>query len=509
MELTDGSARAIGLVGAIAGDLEDSIDRSRVDGVCAGSFREARGNSELLLDAFEEGVRRSRLGWHDGVYFFTGRIYELIPQPCFRAGLVEYFRRMHIPKELRERMMSATVYKRILEILMVYRHLSPSFNIRAFENGIVDMSTGELVDFSPSYPVMYLNPYVFDKAADCPMFKAFLREVLPERESRLILQMFLGLTTLDRRVIRGKVENCLALYGSGSNGKSVVNSVITGVLGERNVGNMKLSNLFRVGDEGMRAMAELDGKIVNYSDDEGMGVLLGREGQFKSYCSGQPQEARKIGGSIFTLTNVPWQIFNINNIPKTTDSTHGFFRRFLYLVFNNVIPESKQNRELTFQLMDEYPGILNWMMRGAKYLRGRGWKFPSSDNSERQKIIATSTSNIPVGWIMARRIRAVAEAPGEVGIAYDSERLYNDMCKYAQLNGFEECTLQTFGRRLTGWGFKRKRVGTKNGFMVYGLSEEELKKKPPIIEDVFGWSNEDFHDIDPSDIEVAERKDGL
>ena len=83
--------------------------------------------------------------------------------------------------------------------------LVPSFDIVAFSNGVVDFSRGLVnprpMPFSPEYHVIYYHPYEFDLGAKCPRWLNFIHEVLPDKTSRMILQMFLGLGLVQRGTI--------------------------------------------------------------------------------------------------------------------------------------------------------------------------------------------------------------------------------------------------------------------------------------------------------------------
>lgn len=451
-----------------------SIDDYRVTGV-------------QICDLIYDAVTRSNLRVLNGIpYFFTGKIYEPVPSNVVDRGVELFLKRMRVKDKDMYYSLSKFI-KKARQSMELNNVLMPVFHIKAYRNGVVDMRDGKLRSFSPEYPVIYQHEYDYDSSAKCPLWLNFLKSVLPEKESRLTLQMFLGLCTFDRGYMTDKVENCLMLYGNGSNGKSVIFETITGIFGKPNVAGMGLLSLIKGGDERMRNIAAIDGKVVNVCPEIQAKDISGYEDAFKSLCSGEPQYGRVIGGNVYVVRNIPWMIFNMNNIPKASDGSHGYFRRFLYVVFEKIVPEELQNKHLAEDLKKEYPGILNWIRRGGKYLRERKYTFPKSENAEKQKLIVMGEGNVTFSWAMARGVRPAPKVKGEIFDWVKSSSMYDDMCKYAEANGFKACDAVAFGKALTKFGFNkedRKRTSTGIAYKVYGCSEDTLKTPVPVVADM-------------------------
>lgn len=423
---------------------------------------------------------------HGCYYLFTGEIYEAVNPEIICKAVEEWLIKVHVsPKVLH--FSSNKFQSEALLSIRINNPFCPMFHIKAYQNGVVDFTDGKLRPFSPEFHVLYKHPYKYDPSAKCPMWQSFLRTVLPEKDSRLILQMYLGLCTYDRGKMIDKVENCLMLFGTGSNGKSVIYETITGIFGRENISSMGLLSLIRGGDERLRNVARIDGKLVNMCPEIQAKDISGYEDAFKTLCSGEMVYGRNIGGNVYEVRNVPWMIFNMNNLPKASDSSYGYFRRFLYVIFENVIPEEMQNKHLADDLRQEYPGILNWIIRGGKYLKQRHFVFPKSENSEKQKLFVMGESNITFSWAFARGVRPSANAKGELSTWIRASDMYDDMVRYAEANGFESVSTQDFGRQLTKLGFGKlsKRRDSKGMlYRVYGCSDTELKSPVPVVADM-------------------------
>lgn len=492
-----------GWLNMLVSDLESVSDRGQFDRVFSVQdwYERTYDTKELLYDV----VKRSKVRMYCGeLYFFTGEIYEKMPDGLFERGLELYLVRMHIRKRDMTTKIFSSFVSRSLDAVRLYNQLRPRFNIVAFTNGVVDFNTLELHGFSSEFHVLHKNPYPYDPDADCPLWRRFLRTVLPERESRLILQMYFSLGLFDRGMMNAKIENCLTLFGAGSNGKSVVQDTMRGVLGDWSISEVNLRELFRDGDEGLRAMSKIDGHKFVFCPDIHPRDISGNEDRFKSFVSGERQLARRLRGNIYTITNIPFAVFNANELPRSTDNSYGFFRRFLYVIFENFIPEESQNRNLTSELRIEYPGILNWLVRGRKYLKSSRYKFPRSENSERQRLQVMGESNVTMSWAFARGIRSHPVAPGELFSWISVRNMYEDLLRYAEANDFPDVTINTFGKRLKDLGFnKTDKVRTPNGYKykVYGFSSEDLNSPVPVVGDMDLGFNED----DPLEEELDDR----
>ena len=431
-------------------------------------------------------IKESTLKYmNDKAYFFDGKIYIPVDNEVFYYALESYLKRMHVSMGDINRSLRHFIFKAFQSLRMCCL-LEPTFHIMAFQNGVVNMDTGGLTPFSPDHHVIYLNSYDYDPAADCPIWKQFLREVLPETESRLTLQMYLGLGLLNRGKMSDKIENCLMLFGTGSNGKSVVHETVKGIFGSPNISEMGLMALIKGGDERYRNMNKIDGKVFNYCAEIQAKDISAYSDAFKSLCSGENQYARILGKDIYVVKNVPWLIFNMNNPPRSTDASYGMFRRFLYVVFDHVIPDEKQNKHLAKDLATEYPGILNWIMRGRKYLKNRHYHFPISENAERRKLLNIGETNTTLMWMKLRNLRNSSYINGELCAWLNSTDMYNDMVAICQKNGLTPDSHRKFALELRnhGWGnpAAKKRGAEGIQYRVYGMNAETFKQIPDIID---------------------------
>lgn len=228
----------------------------------------------------------------------------------------------------------------------------------------------------------YQLPFEFNESADCPKWKKFLDEVLPEKDKngniidegkskqKVLAEFFAYIF-----VRKPKLEKALILYGTGENGKSVVFDVVNALLGKENISNFSLESL---GENYFRAM--IANKLLNYASE--ISTRLQAE-KFKQLTSGEPVEARLPYGQPMTLTNYARLAFNCNELPRDVEHTHAFFRRFLIISFDVTITKEQKDADLADKIIaDELPGVFNWILEGLdRLLKQR--KFTDCPPAER------------------------------------------------------------------------------------------------------------------------------
>ena len=247
--------------------------------------------------------------WYRGnFYMFNGKVYEVTEQDVIEMAYMQLLEDMAISAVLTRGAFMCDLFTKTIRLCNM---LVPHFDIVAFNNGVVDFGTNltepAVMPFSPEYHVTYYHPYDFDPKAKCPRWLNFLHEVLPDRASRLILQMFLGLGLVQRgtahNIYEGresaKIELCLLLVGTGANGKSVVFDVACQIFGQDRISKMDYGDLTAEGDEGMRGRYPIRNAVFNWSSDSDP-RKFGRKntGMFKRLVSGEPVPMRELGRNV-------------------------------------------------------------------------------------------------------------------------------------------------------------------------------------------------------------------
>lgn len=230
-----------------------------------------------------------------------------------------------------------------------------------FRNGTLNLQTMGLVKHDWKDYFRYVLPYDYDSVADCSAFKKYLDEVMPEREARDVLAEYIGWLFTPGL----KLEKILFLYGTGCNGKSVFVEIIEALVGKDNVSHESLSDL--CGEYGANSRANLAGKLLNTCSDVAPNAFAGD--LFKRLASREDISMKTLYKDVITTNEYAKMLFCLNELPRTNDTSNGFYRRFLIAPFNVQIPKSKIDPELSRKIISqELPGIMNWVLEGRKRL---------------------------------------------------------------------------------------------------------------------------------------------
>lgn len=449
------------------------------------------------LACFRRGMRElamsSPIKWYKGSYYmFNGKIYEVVNVDVISIAYERMIEDLSITAAINRLGLMDDIF---LKPIRMCNLLVPSFDIVAFSNGVVDFSRGLVnprpMPFSPEYHVIYYHPYEFDLGAKCPRWLNFIHEVLPDKTSRMILQMFLGLGLVQRGTAynqyegreSNKVELCLLLIGSGANGKSVIFDVACQLFGNDRISKMTYGDLTADGDEGMRGRFPIRNMIFNWSSDsdpKDFGKAR-TTGMFKRLVSGEPVPMRELGKNVLESNTIPYLIFNLNELPFPEDATFGFIRRLQYVSFDVTIPKDRQDPELASKIISkELSGVFNWVFRGMQELRRRKFRFPSARGSRLQLVKSLLAAHPAMAWMKCYGLRGSAEANGEIYVWIRANTLYESLVRFCKENDVDEKKIpskQMFGRIM--WdkcSFMRRRCNTGVEYKVYGATEADIKE---------------------------------
>jgi len=241
----------------------------------------------------------------------------------------------------------------------------------------------------------------------------------------------------------------LLLYGSGSNGKSVFFDTVNAMLGEENVSTYTLKSLT---NQNGYYRAKIANKLLNYASeiDGEMSTAL-----FKQLVSGEPVEARLPYGEPFTLNNYAKLIFNCNELPTDVEHTNAFFRRFLIVPFDVTIPPEKQDKKLSYKIIEnELSGVFNWVIEGLhRVLKQKGFTECEEVNQQVEKYRTESDSVLSFLDERGYKSSTISYTP--------LAELYQSYRRFCEQDGYKPCGNRKFSSRLKNAGYitERKEYG--------------------------------------------------
>ena len=247
-------------------------------------------------------------------------------------------------------------------------------------NGTVDLRTGELKPHDPRDLITKLAPVAYDPNATAPLWDAFQRAIANgDDELVAFKQRAFGYTATGET---GEQVFFIA-HGAGSNGKTTELELVAEVLGDYAVATFfatfashPRSAVHRFG------MAGLAGARFVRATEGDAGARLA-EGTVKAATGSKAIAAEFKGRDVFTFRPRFTLWLGTNHRPETRGTDHGLWRRVRLVPYPvrfedateaNPTPAHPIDRELPSKLRDELPGILAWIVVGARawYTHGLG-----------------------------------------------------------------------------------------------------------------------------------------
>ncbi len=217
------------------------------------------------------------------------------------------------------------------------------------------------IKFKPREPrkedyLTYKLQYDYNEKAESPIWDSFLDEMLPSKDQQLLLHQFIGYSFTNGL----KLEKALFLYGEGGNGKSVVQEVITELLGKENTSSVSIGKLTKDPNTVML----IEGKLLNYCSENERSFNLS---QFRTLVSGEPILGKKLYKDIRKVERYAKLMFNMNSLPKVNEEKESYLRRLLVLVFNK--KPKKVDPQLHLKIIkNELDGIFNRVIKALEEL---------------------------------------------------------------------------------------------------------------------------------------------
>ena len=229
-------------------------------------------------------------------------------------------------------------------------------------NFAADGSGFKIEPFSSTHRCRNRSPIHYDEKATCPEFEARILSHV-SADDRLLLQKYAGQCLLGRNL----VQRFVVLDGVGSASKSAFVLTIAGVVGLKNVYELRTAHLHERFEIGRM----IDRTLLIGSDVQGGFLSAPGAYRIKSLVGGDPLEAEKKGSNHrFTIKGR----FNLMITANTRlciylDSDETAWERRLAIVRYNTPFTGQRIFDIDQYLLSrEAPGILNWCVKGGKLL---------------------------------------------------------------------------------------------------------------------------------------------
>ena len=471
---------------------EKRINTLRENGAKGGRPPIDRGGlAKMCLDAVfskngEAIARHYRGDW----YLYTDGSYRQIPEEEIDKKLTGYLLRSGAE------VVSCAIRRDVLgnlksdELcgLTVDKYTKPCFiSTGEFAPGFISMQNGNInIDeiitaLKDGTPIPAPHPhtpdlfstvslsYAYDPNATCPKFDQFLEGVQPKAENRELLQMLAGLLlTSDMRY-----NVAFFLYGQGGTGKTVFMDTLQNMLGPEMTCCVPLAcfaDRFNTTPLTVKKANIVDEAPI-IPDNEHFADI---ESVFKSVTSGNRIKVERKCHDAEEARATARCVFASNTLPTMTDKTNGVWDRIRIIPFNQVFRNTdKQNPNLTEELKEELPGILNWALRGYVKLCERSASsaiktFPQCEEGSMALQKLREDSDHERAFL--RETTEISENPEKY---LETHNLYLRYRIWASESGYrpvaENKLNSAVSRVYPNAFFDRKRVGVHRLSVVFGI----------------------------------------
>ena len=246
-------------------------------------------------------------------------------------------------------------------------------------NGMLRLKDRALLPFSPSYRCRHKLAVEYRAGEYCPRFMETLLKPALDMGDVSIVQRWAGLALVGVNLS----QKMLLLTGTAGGGKSTLVSVLTGIIGEGNVGMLRTDLL---GDR--FELSRLMDKTLLYGADVPENFLTqDTASRLKSLTGGDLVTAE------FKNSNEAPQFKCRFNVIVTSNSrltvylegdAEAWRRRLVIVNYERekpkvVIPDLAERI-----IAEEGPGVLNFMLEGLDLLRAANWKLELNERQQRR-----------------------------------------------------------------------------------------------------------------------------
>lgn len=244
------------------------------------------------------------------------------------------------------------------------------------KNGVFNLTNKLLIPHSSDYYFLNSIPVTYNTTAKPEKIAQFFNEIY-EENPELLFEIITYLITPNN-----KHEKAVVLVGSGRNGKSVYLKLCRAFLGKDNISAVSLQTLS--GDR--FATSSLFGKMANISADI-PNKRVADSSIFKTLVSGKDLvDAQYKNQNAFTFECSAKLLFSCNELPKTSDNSDGYMRKWLILKFNRKFEGKEDNKNLIEELSeeDELSGLFNEAIARYNKLENNGFSYTEDTDAIRE-----------------------------------------------------------------------------------------------------------------------------
>ena len=308
-------------------------------------------------------------------------------------------------------------------------------NYIGVDNGILDINTMEMLDFSPDIVITNRIPWNYNPNAQSKVVDECLDAwALGDKDIVKLLEESMGYSLYRNNIFRA----LFILTGSKANGKSTFLDLYKHVIGE---GNYSCVDLYRIGDRFQTAF--LAGMLANIGDDISDEYINGNEAAvIKKVVTGETLTVERKNEDPFNFTPYSTLIFSANEIPNMRDRTGALADRMVIIPFRaNFTKAPDCNLREKLHTREAAEAMLKRAVDGLKrLLKNQRFTMSKAVEAEKEQFELT---NDPIKSFLNDYIQTGDELYREpVSV------IYRNYCLYCSENGYKAVSSNAFGRKV-------------------------------------------------------------
>lgn len=301
------------------------------------------------------------------LYAYNGKYYRLTEKTEIKQNLLKFFRNYFVKKPIS--FISGVVDYMLIEPDIVLSDNEIRLDLLSFNNGVLNLRTGELYYHNPSFITTYSidADYLFDTNINTPVFDNFINHVtnydpiLAER----ILQILGYCMTPDT-----SAKVILLFQGVGDSGKSVLTKLLQKLFSKDSIFPFKYSKLkeqFALSDWFGKTLCTCNDMPNRPIDEDAVSTLKELSG---NDTISSPEKYKE--SIVFDNKSKILLVTNHAVISKTNDQP--FYNRLVTVPFE--FPATEKNPNLINELLLERNGIVTKAIRAYWRLVNNNYIFP-------------------------------------------------------------------------------------------------------------------------------------
>lgn len=347
-------------------------------------------------------------------------------------------------------------------ILVEHEQLDANPHLLNVRNGTIDLRTGILRAHDPADLITVQCPVHYDPDAAAPLWRACVERWQPDPTVRAYVQVRAGAGATGKPTETVDVD-----YGSGGNGKSKFWGAIQHVLGDYTVVPHKSLLVAQRHEQHATVVARLFRKRLAVASETRAADVLDDE-QVKNLTGGDRLSGRRMREDPWEFQPTHTLVMFSNHKPTIQGRDEGIWRRLRLVPWEVTIPEDERDTDLADKLALEAPGILVWIVDGARRFLAEGLTPPEAVRVATDAYRAAEDTigrfiadvlTIGDGWVMSSEIKAELEA-------------------WCEEQGVDPIRMNEVAETLRGLGCRdggRKVMNGKRSTIWHGVRVAEIK----------------------------------